>query len=112
MGAYAGINYKEEDFAARVMDITTGKGVDIILDWIGAPYLHRHLEVLKTGGRLVIIGLMGGSAGEIDLAPVISKRLKIIGSILRSQSKEDKAAITRGFIEAVLPLLKSGRVKP
>ncbi len=112
LGASAGIDYKEEDFARRVLDITLGKGVDVILDSIGAPYLPRHLDVLKTGGRLVIIGLMGGSGGEIDLAPVVSKRLKIIGSVLRSQSRHEKAAITRGFIETVLPLLKSGRVKP
>ncbi len=112
LGAYAGINYKEEDFAGRVLDITGGNGVDIVLDWIGASYLPRHLEVLKTGGRLVIIGLIGGSRGEINLAPVVSQRLKIIGSVLRSQAKEEKAAITRGFIETVLPLLESGRVKP
>jgi len=112
LGASAGINYKEEDFAKRVMDITGGKGVDIILDWIGAPYLSRHLEILKTRGRLIIIGLMGGSAGEINFVPLLSKRLRIIGSVLRSQSKQEKAQITRGVIETVLPLLKSGRVKP
>ena len=112
LGASSGINYKEQDFAERVLDITGGVGVDIILDWIGAPYLRRHLEILKTKGRLVIIGLMGGSAGEINLVPVVTKRLKIIGSVLRSQSREEKAEITRGFIETVLPLLKSGRVKP
>jgi putative PIG3 family NAD(P)H quinone oxidoreductase len=112
LGASAGINHKEEDFAERVMDITGGVGVDVILDWIAAPYLRRHLEILKTRGRLVIIGLMGGSAGEINLVPVLAKRLKIIGSVLRSQSKEEKAEITRKFIENVIPLLKSGRVKP
>ena len=112
LGASAGINYKNEDFAARVMDITRKEGVDIILDWIGAPYLLKHLEILKTRGRLVIIGLMGGNSGEINLVPLLSKRLKIIGSVLRSQSKEEKAEITRGFIETVLPLLDSGRVKP
>ncbi len=112
LGAYAGINYREEDFAPRLMEITGGNGVDIVLDCIGTPYLQNHLAVLKTGGRLVIIGLMGGSSGEIDLVPVISKRLKVIGSILRSQSREEKAEITRGFIQTVIPLLKSGRVKP
>ena len=54
LGAFAGINYKEEDFARRVLDITRGDGVDIVLDWIGASYLRKHLEILKTGGRLVI----------------------------------------------------------
>ena len=112
LGAFAGINYKEEDFARRVMEITGGEGVDIVLDWIGASYLSKHLEVLKTRGRLVIIGLMGGSSGEINLVSVVSKRLRIIGSVLRSQSREEKAEITREFVKTVLPLLRSGRVKP
>ncbi|MDR3555519.1 MAG: NAD(P)H-quinone oxidoreductase [Syntrophobacteraceae bacterium] len=112
LGAYAGINYKAEDFAGRVMEITDGKGVDIVLDCIGAPYLSKHLDILKTRGRIVVIGLMGGSSGEINLVPVLTKRLKIIGSVLRGQSREEKAEITRGFIRTVAPLLKSGRVKP
>ncbi len=112
LGASEGINYKEEDFAARAKEFTEGKGVDIVLDWIGASYLSKHLELLKTKGRLVLIGLMGGSKAEINLAPVVSKRLRIIGSVLRSQSAEEKAEITRKFIEDVNPLLQSGRVKP
>jgi NADPH:quinone reductase len=112
LGAILGINYKEEDFAGRALEVTGGKGVDIIFDWIGAPYLRKHLEILKTKGRLILIGLMGGSSGEINLAPVVSKRLKIIGSMLRSQSREEKAIITRGFIDTVLPLLKAGKVRP
>lgn len=112
LGASAGINYKEEDFAARVLEITEGKGVDIILDWIGASYLRSHLEILATKGRLVIIGLMGGSTGEVNLAPMISKRLKVIGSVLRAQSGDEKAAIAGGFDRTVLPLLASGAVRP
>lgn len=112
LGASEGINYKEEDFAARAKELTEGKGVDIVLDWIGGPYLRKHLELLKTKGRLVLIGLMGGSTAEINLAPVVSKRLRIIGSVLRSQSAEEKADITRRFIKDVNPLLQSGRVKP
>ena len=112
LGASAGINYKEEDFAQRVMDITGGAGVDIILDWIGAPYLSKHLDILKTRGRLVCLGLMGGSSGQINFVPLLTKRLKLIGSVLRSQSREEKALITRGFSQTVLPLLQSGRVKP
>jgi NADPH:quinone reductase len=112
LGAAEGINYKEEDFAGRVLEITEGKGIDIIFDWIGASYLRKHLEILKTKGRLILIGLMGGSIGEINLAPVVSKRLTIIGSVLRSQSREEKAVIARGFIDTVLPLLKDGKVRP
>jgi len=112
LGVFAGINYKEEDFAARVREITGGKGVDVILDWIGASYLEKHLEILKTRGCLVLIGLMGGSSGEINLAQVLMKRLKIIGSVLRSQSREEKAAIIEGFARTVVPLLASGEVRP
>jgi len=112
LGASEGINYKEEDFAGRVMEITGGNGADIVLDCIGAPYLAKHLEILKTKGRLVIIGLMGGSTGEINLASLLLKRLKIVGSVLRAQSNEEKAQITGLFIKTVLPLLRSGRVKP
>jgi putative PIG3 family NAD(P)H quinone oxidoreductase len=112
LGASEGINYREEDFARRVMEITGGAGVDIILDWIGAPYLSKHLDILKTRGRLVCLGLMGGSSGEINFVPLLTKRLKLIGSVLRSQSREEKAQITRGFSQTVLPLLRSGRVKP
>ncbi len=112
LGAYAGINYKSRDFADPVMELTGGGGVDIILDCIGAAYLSRHLDVLHTRGRLVLIGLMGGGSGQINLVPLLTKRLKIIGSVLRSQSPEEKAQITRGFITSVLPLLESGRVRP
>lgn len=112
LGASHGINYRREDFASRVLEITAGKGVDVVLDWIGASYLPKHLAILKTKGRLVLIGLMGGSSSEINLAPVVGKRLKIIGSVLRSQSLEEKTEITRCFRNAVLPLLAEGRVRP
>ncbi|MCE5335156.1 MAG: NAD(P)H-quinone oxidoreductase [Desulfobacteraceae bacterium] len=112
LGAAAGIVYKEEDFAGRVREITDGKGVDVVLDWIGGAYLKKHLDILKSRGRLVIIGLMGGTTAEINLAQVVSKRLRIIGSVLRTQSRAEKAVITKGFIETVHPLLRSGRVKP
>ncbi len=112
LGAAGAVNYKEEDTFARVLEMTGNKGVDVVLDWIGASHLNKNLEVLKTKGRLVVIGLMGGNKGEIQLAPLLSKRISIIGSILRSQSKEEKAVITRAFREKALPLLASGRVRP
>jgi NADPH:quinone reductase len=112
LGASYGINYKEEDFAARALEITQGKGVDVILDWIGASYLEKHLELLKTRGRLVLIGLMGGSKTEINLPHLLNKRLRIIGSVLRSQSLEEKAALVQAFREKVIPLFESGEVRP
>ena len=112
LGAAFGINYQTEDFAARVLEITEGRGVDIVLDWIGGPYLSKHLEILKPQGRLVIIGLMGGGKADINLATVVAKRLRLIGSMLRVQSREAKAALTESFTQQVRPLLESGKVRP
>lgn len=112
LGADHAVNYREEDFAQRVSAITQGRGVDVILDWIGASYLSKHVELLRTRGRLVIIGLMGGAKGEIPLAPLLTKRLRVMGSVLRSQSLQEKAAIARAFQERVLPLLQEKKVHP
>jgi NADPH:quinone reductase len=112
LGAHCGINYREEDFAEAVRRMTDGQGVDLILDWIGAPYFESHLDLLRLRGRLVIMGLMGGNRAELPLIPVLSKRLRLLGSVLRSRSDEEKADITRAFYERVMPLLASGRVRP
>ncbi|HQN20354.1 MAG TPA: NAD(P)H-quinone oxidoreductase, partial [Syntrophobacteraceae bacterium] len=76
LGAAFGINYRTEDFAERVLEITAGRGVDVILDWIGASYLSKHIEILRSRGRLVVIGLMSGHKAEISLAPLLTKRLR------------------------------------
>lgn len=110
LGAALGINYKDEDTFARVLEWTRGEGVDVVLDWMGASHLAGNLDVLRSRGRLIVIGLMGGNKGEIHMAPLLAKRLRIIGSILRSQSLEEKAGITAAFTQRVLPLLQSGRV--
>lgn len=112
LGALHGINYKQEDFAERVLEITHGEGIDVVLDIIGAPYLSQHLNILKTRGRLVLIGLLGGNKADISLGTVLTKRLRIIGSVLRSRTDEEKASLTRSFNERVRPLLESGRVHP
>jgi NADPH2:quinone reductase len=112
LGAFVGINYETEDFAARVLEVSGGNGVDVILDWIGAPYLSKHIQILKPQGRLVIIGLMGGHEAAISLAPLLTKRLRLAGSVLRSQSQEEKAALTSAFARDVRPLLESGKVRP
>jgi NADPH:quinone reductase len=112
LGAHGGINYREEDFAERVRHLTGGEGVDLILDWIGAPYLQPHLDLLKVRGRLVLMGLMGGNRAELSLIPILNKRIRLIGSVLRSRSDEEKAAITRAFQVRVLPLLASSKAHP
>jgi putative PIG3 family NAD(P)H quinone oxidoreductase len=112
LGADAGINYKTEDFADRVAKLTGGEGVDVILDCVGGSYLERNVGALRAKGRLVIIGLMGGAKAEINLALLVGKRLRVLGSVLRSRPLAEKIAITEAFKTEVLPLLASGKVAP
>jgi putative PIG3 family NAD(P)H quinone oxidoreductase len=112
LGAEAGINYKEEDFAARIQALTDHAGVDVVQDFIGAAYWQRNLQCLKVGGRLVLVGLMGGAKAEADLSTILRKRLHVIGSVMRSQSLAEKIAITQRFRDRWLPLLQSGAIHP
>jgi putative PIG3 family NAD(P)H quinone oxidoreductase len=112
LGATTGCNYKEQDFAEWVKEVTNGQGVDVIEDFIGAAYWERNLRSLKTGGRLVLVGLMGGVKIEANLGLLMTKRLQIFGSVLRSRPLADKIAITRSFHSKWLPLLAAGRIKP
>lgn len=112
LGATAGINYKTEDFAARVLELTNKAGVDLVQDFIGAAYWQRNVQCLKVGGRLVLVGLMGGAKVEADLNLILRKRLHVIGSVMRSQSLENKIAITQRFCDRWLPLLASGVLRP
>ncbi len=112
LGAIAGINYKQSDFVTEIERLTDGEGVDVVLDFIGAPYLARNLQILKTKGRLLQVGLMGGSATEIDLGVVMRKRLQIIGSVMRPQSLDEKISITQRFVQRWLPALKEGTLQP
>lgn len=112
LGADVGINYKTTDWAEEVRRQTGGAGVDVVEDCVGAPYLARNLSVLKDGGRLVVIGLLAGWIGEIDLLPVVLRRLQIKGSAMRPRSLADKREITRKFRERWLPLLVAGRLRP
>src|SRR5438132_5154890 len=93
LGATAAINYRREDFSARARELTGGRGVDVVLDHIGAAYLAQNLAALALGGRLVLIGLMGGAQGEVNLAQLLIRRLALIGSTLRARSIGEKARI-------------------
>ncbi len=112
LGARDGINYKTTDFVAEIQRLTDGQGVDVVLDFIGAPYFERNLSILKTKGRLLQVGLIGGSATEVNLNTVMRNRLQIIGSVMRPQSIDEKIAITGRFVERWLPALKSGVLQP
>src|SRR5881296_3930524 len=112
LGATAAINYRSEDFGARARELTGGRGVDVILDHIGAAYLAKNLAALAPGGRLVEIGLMGGAAAELNLAQLLLRRLAVIGSTLRSRSNADKAAIVEGFRARFGAALVRGALRP
>jgi putative PIG3 family NAD(P)H quinone oxidoreductase len=111
-GATAAINYQTEDFAERVQALTAGHGVDVILDHIGARYLASNLKSLAVGGRLVLIGLMGGATAEVSLGAMLARRLAVIGSTLRTRSVAEKAAIVDGFAARFGAALAEGRLKP
>lgn len=111
LGAEA-INYKTHDFLAEVMTMTNGGGVDVILDPVGGAYLVSNLNALRRFGRLVSIGLLSGAKGELHMGQVLGKRLRIIGSTLRSRPVEEKIAITRRFAAEIMPKLADGRLRP
>jgi len=111
-GAIRGIDYKTEDFVEVVRKETTGAGVDVILDMIGASYFARNLEAAAVEGRLVVISLIGGARTEINLNTIMSKRLTVTGSTLRARSVAQKAVVAEGVLHNLWPLLAAGRVRP
>jgi len=112
LGADGLINYRDEDFVSRVREETDGHGADVVLDLIGAKYLARNVEVLATNGRLVVIGLQGGTKAELDLGLLLRKRAAVIATNLRGRPAEEKAAIIASVRENVWPLVGSGSVRP
>lgn len=110
LGAERAINYRVEDFVEVIRLATGGRGADVILDMVGAAYLQRNLSLLNTDGRLVLIALMSGAKAEIDLRPLVSRRLVLTGSVLRPRPVDEKAAIVRAVRHRVLPLIETGVV--
>ena len=112
LGAKLAINYKQEDFAEIIKAHTGGAGVDVILDMVGANYLKRNVGLLGLRGRLVFIALLSGAKAEIDLGALVGRRLRLTGSVLRSRSLAEKAAIKEAFMTRFWPLLESGLIQP
>lgn len=106
------ITGENKDFAEIIKEKTDGEGVNIILDLVGASYFEANLESLALKGRLILVGLVGGRSAEFNLGMALAKRLKIIGTVLRARSSEEKAEATKSFIENVLPLIESGKITP
>ncbi|KGF82498.1 NAD(P)H-quinone oxidoreductase [Massilia sp. JS1662] len=112
LGAERAINYKIEDFAPIVKELTGGKGVDVVLDMVGGDYVAREISCLADDGRIVVIALLGGAKANVDLGQVLRRRLTITGSTLRPRPVAFKAQIARELRERVWPLLAAGQIKP
>ena len=112
LGAHHVIDYKTQSFADEIKTITQGRGVDVILDHIGAAYLADNMKSLAVSGRLVVIGIMGGIKAELNIALMMVKRQKILGSVLRSRPVAEKAAIIADFNNTVMPLFAEGAIEP
>ena len=110
-GAIAAINYRNEDFVARVRELTSGAGVDVVLDMVGGDYVPRNISVLRRDGRLVLIALQRGSTAEVDLNAVMRNRLVITGSTMRPRTTPEKTAIRDALRREVWPACEAGRVR-
>ncbi|MBV9515216.1 MAG: NAD(P)H-quinone oxidoreductase [Mycobacteriaceae bacterium] len=115
LGADITINYHEEDFVDRIRDETAGAGVDVILDIIGAKYLDRNIDALGNDGRLVVIGLQGGTTAELNIAKLLAKRAGVIATALRGRPVDgpaSKGAVVAEVVANVWPMIVAGRVRP
>lgn len=112
LGADHAINYKTQDFTVEVMQLTDGKGVDVILDMVAGAYVAREIDCLAEDGRLVIIAVQGGVKAEVNAGKVLRRRLSVTGSTLRPRPVAFKAAIAGNLREKVWPLIESGQIRP
>lgn len=112
LGAYIAINYQTQDFVEIIKQVTDKQGVNLILDMIGGAYLNRNLQCLAIEGRLMQIAIQGGNLAEISLWPIMSKRLQISGSTLRSRDNQFKGELARQIRQTVWPWLEQGLIRP
>ena len=112
LGASLAVNYREQDFVQVLKEETGGRGVDVILDMVAGDYVARNLSLAAVDGRIVIIAFLGGSRADLDLRPLMIRRLTLTGSTLRPQSVAAKGAIAEVLREKVWPLVEAGRVEP
>jgi putative PIG3 family NAD(P)H quinone oxidoreductase len=112
LGAEVAINYNEEDYVEIVKNATNGRGVDLILDMVGGPYITRNIRALALEGRLAMIAFLGGPKAEINFAQIMMKRITVTGSTLRPRSIQDKSVIADALREVVWPLIEVGKIAP
>ena len=112
LGADVAMNYRNEDWEQLSVEASDGKGPDVILDMVAGSYMQKNINIIARDGRYIIIAFLQGPSAELNMRPVLGKRLTITGSTLRPQTNEEKAVIASDLRENVLPLLESGKVKP
>ena len=110
-GADQAINYHTEDFVERTRAFTAGQGVDVVLDMVGGPYIPKNISLLRRDGRLVFIAFLQGSRCDVDLMPVMLKRLRLTGSTMRPRSVQEKAAIRDALAREIWPAFSAGRLR-
>ena len=106
------ICYRSEDLRARVLSLTNDQGVDVILDLVGSPLLKVHLDLLREEGRLVLIAVQGGFKAEVNLLPILTKRLTVTGSTLRSRPLIEKIHLAEGIKASLWPLIETDQIRP
>jgi putative PIG3 family NAD(P)H quinone oxidoreductase len=112
LGADVVVDYKADDFAPAALAASDGKGVDVVLDFVGGAYWPKHAQCLAVGGRVVVIGVMGGANAEVNLAQLLMRRYQILGLVMRTRPVEDKVRITQTFIRESLPSFATGALRP
>ena len=112
LGGDLGVDYRKQDFQAAAMQATQGRGVDVVIDFIGGPYLDRNLRALAPGGRLIQVGVLGGSEAILPIDLLLYRYLRIIGTVMKSRSFEEKLAMTVRFRERWLPAFETGVLHP
>jgi len=112
LGADVVVNHRLEDFAQRCQEQSDGRGVDVILDFVGGAYAERHQTCLAVAGRWVVIGLLGGAQAKLDLAAVLRRRWQLLGLVMRSRPLAEKCAIVAAFQSRFLPEFGRGRLAP
>lgn len=112
LGATTAVPYRDDDFVERLRSVTDGRGVDVILDIVGADYLTRNLEILAEEGRLVLVSLLSGGVAPLEMSTVQAKRLTITGSRQRSRTPHDRAKLIAGLRSTVWPDFDTGRLRP